>query len=116
MTKMHPPLKMHLPTPKLANFDQKLANNQKNEIPGLGRGALSISESESARNFMDKCVYEKFSQKKMFFFRGFWGFGFLGFWVLGFGFLVLGFGFWVLGFGFWVLGFGFWGFGVLGLE
>ena len=32
------------------------------------------------------------------------GWGFLGFWVLGFGFWVLGFGFWVLGFGFWVLG------------
>ena len=30
------------------------------KIPGLGRGGLSISESESARNFMDKWVYEKF--------------------------------------------------------
>ena len=34
---------------------------KKIKIPGLGFGGLSISESESARNFMDKCVDEKFS-------------------------------------------------------
>ena len=34
---------------------------KKIKIPGLGFGGLSISESESARNFMDKCVDEKIS-------------------------------------------------------
>ena len=34
---------------------------KQNKIPGLGRAGLSISESESARNFMDKCVDEKCS-------------------------------------------------------
>ena len=48
----------------------KLGNKSKtNKIPGLGRGGLSISESESARNFMDKCVYEKISPKQFFFSR-----------------------------------------------
>ena len=42
---------------------------KKNKIPGLGRGGLSISESESARNFMDKCVYENFPPFFFFFFR-----------------------------------------------
>ena len=31
--------------------------------PGLGRGGLAWPESESARNFMDKCVDEKKSAK-----------------------------------------------------
>ena len=33
------------------------------KIPGLGRGGLAWPESESARNFMDKCVDEKCSAK-----------------------------------------------------
>ena len=36
-------------------------------MSGLGFGGLSISESESARNFMDKCVDEKKSATKHFF-------------------------------------------------
>ena len=34
-------------------------------MSGLGFGGLSISESESARNFVDENVYEKFSAKQI---------------------------------------------------
>jgi len=51
-----------------AKIKQKMAKQlKKTKIPGLGRGGLAWPESESARNFMDKCVYEKCSAKKIFF-------------------------------------------------
>ena len=44
-----------------------MAKQKNPAIPGFGWGGLSWPESESARNFMDKCVYEKFSAKNIFF-------------------------------------------------
>ena len=51
-----------------AKIKQKMAKQlKKTKIPGLGRGGLAWPESESARNFMDKCVYEKCSAIFFFF-------------------------------------------------
>ena len=44
----------------------KRAKKKNPSIPGFGWGGLAWPESESARNFMDKCVYEKFSAKHFF--------------------------------------------------
>jgi len=51
-----------------AKIKQKMAKQlKKTKIPGLGRGGLAWPEWESARNFMDKCVYEKCSAIFVFF-------------------------------------------------
>ena len=53
------PLKPQLKRPK--KHCKTAVKTPKKKMSGLGFGGLSISESESARNFMDKCVDENFS-------------------------------------------------------
>jgi len=63
--KKMPGLGLRLKGYDYAKIKQKMAKQlKKTKIPGLGRGGLAWPESESARNFMDKCVYEKCSAKK----------------------------------------------------